>query len=103
MILDSFFFSHRALSIGIGRDGIGLKVTKIAQTDRQTLIARLIYKDISTSTYFKNANTQKFDFLKNGAHFYAKITCAPHKITPKRAMFEKNLKNKNFSILDHVQ
>ena len=33
MILASFFFSHRALSIGIGRDGIGLKVTEIAQTD----------------------------------------------------------------------
>ena len=36
MILVSFFFSHRALSIGIGRDGIGLKVMEIAQTDRHT-------------------------------------------------------------------
>ena len=45
MILDLFFFSHRALSIGISRDGIGLKVTEIAQTDRQTHIARFIYKD----------------------------------------------------------
>ena len=33
MILMSFFFSYQALSIGIGRDGIGLKVTEIAQTD----------------------------------------------------------------------
>ena len=41
MILVSFFFSHRALSIGIGRDGIGLKVTEIAQTDKQTNIAHL--------------------------------------------------------------
>ena len=46
MILMSFFFSHRALSIGIGRDGIGLKVTEIAQTDKQTHIARFIYKDM---------------------------------------------------------
>ena len=36
MILVSFFFSHRSLSIGIGRDGIELKVTEIAQTDKQT-------------------------------------------------------------------
>ena len=36
MILVSFFSSHRALSIGISRDGIGLKVTEIAQTDRHT-------------------------------------------------------------------
>ena len=33
MILVSFFFSHRALSIGIGHDEIGLKVTEITQTD----------------------------------------------------------------------
>jgi hypothetical protein len=33
MILVLFFFSHRALSIGIGREGIGLKMTEIAQTD----------------------------------------------------------------------
>ena len=46
MICRSFFFSYQALSIGIGRDGIGLKVTEIAQTDRQTHIARLIYKDM---------------------------------------------------------
>ena len=45
MICRSFFFSYQALSIGIGRDGIGLKVTEIAQTDRQTHIARLIFKD----------------------------------------------------------
>ncbi len=38
MILVSFFFSHRALSIGIGRDGIGLKVAEIALTNRQTEI-----------------------------------------------------------------
>ena len=36
MILVSFFSSHRALSTGISRDGIGLKVTEIAQTDKQT-------------------------------------------------------------------
>src|SRR3569623_663308 len=36
MILVSFFFSLRALSIGIGRDGIRLKLTEIAQTDKQT-------------------------------------------------------------------
>ena len=35
MILVSFFFSHRALSIGIGRDGIGLKVGEIAQRTRR--------------------------------------------------------------------
>jgi hypothetical protein len=46
MILASFFFSHRALAFGIGRDGIGLKVMKIAQTDKQTHIARFIYKDL---------------------------------------------------------
>jgi hypothetical protein len=45
MILVSFFFSHRALSIDIGRDGIGLKVTKFIRTDRQTHISRLILKD----------------------------------------------------------
>jgi hypothetical protein len=45
MIFVSFFFSHRALSIGIGRDGIELKVTEIAQTNKQIHIARLIYKD----------------------------------------------------------
>ena len=33
MILVSFCFSHRALSIGIDRDGIELKVTEIAQTN----------------------------------------------------------------------
>ena len=33
MILVLFFFSHRALSIGIGRDGIGLKVVEITHTD----------------------------------------------------------------------
>ena len=41
MILVSFLFSHRVLSIGIGRE-----VTEIAQTDKQTHIARLIFKDI---------------------------------------------------------
>ena len=51
MILVSFFFSHRALSIGIGRDGIGLKVTEIAQTNKQTHIARLIYKDLFYEIY----------------------------------------------------
>ena len=49
MILVSFFFSHRALSIGIGRDGIGLKVKKFVRTDKQTHkqthISRLILKD----------------------------------------------------------
>ena len=45
MILVSFFFSHRALSIGIGRDGIELKVTKIAQSHKQAELARLIFKD----------------------------------------------------------
>jgi hypothetical protein len=33
MNLMSFFFSHRDLSIGIGRNRVGLKVTEIAQTD----------------------------------------------------------------------
>jgi hypothetical protein len=36
MIFMLFFFSHRALLIGVGRDRIGLKVTEIAQTDKQT-------------------------------------------------------------------
>src|SRR5438105_2650099 len=44
MILVPFFFSHRALSIDIGRDGIGLKVTEIVQTH----IARLI-KSVSAA------------------------------------------------------
>jgi hypothetical protein len=33
MIGVPFFFSHLALSIGVGRDGIGLKMMEIAQTD----------------------------------------------------------------------
>ena len=44
------------------------------------------------SRYFEKTNMQKFDFLKNGARFYAKITsptCFPHKITPNRVIFEK--------------
>ena len=32
MIWVSFFFSHRALSIGIGHDAITLKLTEITQT-----------------------------------------------------------------------
>jgi hypothetical protein len=36
MIFVSFFFSYQALSISIGRDGIRLKVTEIAQTNKQT-------------------------------------------------------------------
>ena len=44
MILVSFFFSHRALSIGIGRDGIGLKVTEITQTDTHSAFNVLGYK-----------------------------------------------------------
>jgi hypothetical protein len=37
---------------------------------------------------------QKFDFLKNGARFYAKITsptCFPHKITPSRIILKLSL------------
>jgi hypothetical protein len=37
IILVSFLFSHRALSIGIGRGGIGLNVTEITQTNKQTV------------------------------------------------------------------
>ena len=36
MILVSFFFSHRALSKNLSRNGIGLKVTKFGDTDKQT-------------------------------------------------------------------
>src|SRR6185437_3127410 len=45
MILVSFFFSHRALSKNLSRNGIGLKVTKFGDTDKQTDISRLILKD----------------------------------------------------------
>ena len=42
MILVPFFFSRRALSIGISRGGIGFKVTEIVQTDTHS-IARLTF------------------------------------------------------------
>jgi hypothetical protein len=36
MIGVPFFFFHRALSIGVSRDGVGLKEPEIAQTDGHT-------------------------------------------------------------------
>jgi hypothetical protein len=36
MILVSFFFSLQALSKNLSRNGIGLKVTKFGETDKQT-------------------------------------------------------------------
>ena len=36
MILVSFFFSHRALSKNLSRNGTALKVTKFGDTNRQT-------------------------------------------------------------------
>jgi hypothetical protein len=55
MILVSLFFSHQALSIGIGHDGIGLKVTEIAQTDKQTHIARLMFQELAKKLMAKSA------------------------------------------------
>jgi hypothetical protein len=45
MILVSFFFSHRALSKNLSRNGIKLKVIEFDDTDKQTDISRLILKD----------------------------------------------------------
>ena len=73
---------------------------------------RIIF--VKTLPFFRKSNfcifrnmyfhVRKFDFLKNGARFYAKITsptCFPQKITHNRVIFEKI--SKIFSILDHVQ
>ena len=49
MISVLFFFSHRALSKNLSRNGTALKVTKFGDTDRQTDISRLILKDIITA------------------------------------------------------
>ena len=43
MILVSFFFSHQALPIGIGRDGI--KLTEIAQTNTHSAFNVLEFKN----------------------------------------------------------
>jgi hypothetical protein len=63
MILVSFFFSHRALSIGIGRDGIGLKVTEIAQTDTHSAFNVLGYVQVTIQVW-------KVPF-----HFYSEEIC----------------------------
>ena len=51
MILVSFFFSHRALSKNLSRNGTALKVTKFGGTNRQTDISRLILKDTQNSRF----------------------------------------------------
>ena len=53
MIMVSFFFSHQALSIGISRDGIGLKVTEIAQTDTHSAFNVL---GVGEKTYGEKCN-----------------------------------------------
>jgi hypothetical protein len=66
MILVLFFLSHLALSKNLSRNGIGLKVTKFGDTNKQTDISRLILKDLKTV----------FGLLQ----IFSKInTCAPFK------------------------
>ena len=67
MILVSFFFSRRALSKNLSRNGIEFKVTKFGDTDKQTDISHLILKDLSRQIerilFFGAFNLHVFNLL----------------------------------------
>ena len=76
MILVSFFFSHRALSKNLSRNGIGLKVTKFGDTNRHFLFnIKRFRSSLEPTLKGRVGLTEKRIFN------YAKQYITPHLIT----------------------